>query len=116
MAAVSDIDLEPAVHRRADDRMDLALAVDKAAGMAREGMREDVAGAQQRDDALQNRIDILALRARFGQVPKLAEMNVDRQIRRAPDLRRKLDDLDAPAGKAADLGMALDPAHDVRIF
>jgi hypothetical protein len=34
---MADIDLEPAVERRADELVDLAATVDEAAGMAGEG-------------------------------------------------------------------------------
>ena len=80
MAAVTDVDLQAAIERGLDHRMHLALAIDEAAGMARERMRQHVALAQQRDHALQNRIDVLAVGAAFRQAPELAEMHIDRQI------------------------------------
>ncbi len=42
-------------------------------------------------------------------------MHIDRKIGAAPDLGRHFDDANAPAGKAADLGMRLDAANEVEI-
>ena len=61
MRAVADVGLEPARERFLDDRVHLALAVHEAAGMAREGMREDVAGLQERHDLLEDRVGIDAV-------------------------------------------------------
>ena len=48
VAAMADIDPQPAVKRCLDHRMNFALAIDEAAGMPRERMGQDVAGAEQR--------------------------------------------------------------------
>ena len=69
MAAVADIDLQSPIERRVDDAMDLALPVDEAAGVAGEGVREHVAGFQERNDALENRVCVLAIGAAVGQAP-----------------------------------------------
>ena len=42
-------------------------------------------------------------------------MDVDRQFRETADLRGHLDDANAPAGKAADFGVRLDPADDILV-
>ena len=63
VAAVADIDLEPAVERGLDHLVHLAFAVDEAAGMARERMRQNIAGPQLWDHALEDRVGILAVGA-----------------------------------------------------
>ena len=95
--------------------MNLALPVDEAAGMARERMRENVARPQFRDHALQDGVGILAVGAALRQAPELAEMDVERQVGLASDLGRHLQHLDAPARKAADLGVALDAANEIAV-
>ena len=65
---------------------------------------------------LQNRIDIFAVGAALRQAPQLPEMHIDRQVGVAADLGRHLDDADAPARKAADLGMRLDAAHEIAVL
>ena len=115
MAAVTDVDLEAPIERGLDNAVHLALAIDEAAGVARERMSENVAGLQQRDHPLDDRVGVLAIGARLRQAPELAEMHVDGQLGLLADLRRHLDDANAPAREAADLGMRLDPAHDVLV-
>ena len=56
--------------------------------MAREGMRENVAGLQQRDHSFQDRVGVFSVGAAARQAPELAEMNIDRQRTLAPDLGR----------------------------
>ena len=115
MAAVTDVDLQAAIERGLNHGMHFALAVDEAAGMARERMRQHVALAQQGDHALQDRIDVFAVGAAFGQAPELTEMHIDRQIGAASDLGRHFDDANAPARETTDLRMGLDAANDVEI-
>jgi len=67
MASMSDVDTHIAIERCLDHGMDLALPVDEAAGMPRERMCQDIALAQQRDHALEDRIDVLAVVAAFRQ-------------------------------------------------
>jgi hypothetical protein len=88
MAAVADVDLQPAVERGLDDLVHLALAVDEAAWMARERMRQDIARPQLGDDALQNRIGVFAVRSALGQAPELAEVDIERQVGLASRSRR----------------------------
>ena len=95
--------------------MDLALAVDEAARMTRERMRQDVAGAQLGNDAIQDGVGVLAVRAALRQTPELAEVNVKRQVGLAADLGRHLQNLDAPAREATDLRVSLDAADDVGV-
>ena len=78
-------------------------------------MGENIAGAQQRDDALEDGIDILAIGAAGRQTPELTEMHIDRQVRAAPDLGGHFDDANAPAGEAADFSMRLDAANEVEV-
>ncbi len=115
VAAVADVDLETAIEGGADHLVDIAVAVDEAARMAGEGMRQDIARLQQRDHARQDGVGVLAIGAALGQAPQLAEMHIDRKLGLAPDLGGELDHLDAPAREAADLGMALDASHDVAV-
>ena len=42
-------------------------------------------------------------------------MHIDRKVGATPDLGRHLDDADAPARKAADLGMGLDAANEIAV-
>ena len=115
MTAVADIDLQPGIDRGADDAVNLALTIDEAAGMARERMRQNIAGPQLRDHAFQDRVGIFAVGTALGQAPQRAEMDVKRQVGAAADLGRHFQNLDAPAREAADLGVALDAAHDVLV-
>src|SRR6202021_3418242 len=85
MTAMADIDLQPLVEGGLDDGMHLALAVDEATGVTRERMGENVAGAQQRNPALEDGIDVLAVGAAGRQSPELTEMNINRQIGAAAD-------------------------------
>ena len=101
--------------RARDYGMHFALAINKAAGMARKRMRQHVPFAQQRDHAFQDRIDVFAVGAALGQTPELAEMHIDRQVRTASDLGRHFDDANAPARETADLRMRLDAAYDIEI-
>ena len=87
----------------------------KPPGMTRERMGKNIAGAQQRNHALEDGIDILAVGAAGRQSPELTEMNIDRQVGAAPDLGRHFDDANAPAGEAADFGMGLDAANEVAV-
>ena len=112
---MADVHLQAAIERRLDHLVHLALAVDEAAGVARERMREDVARPEFRDHALEDRVCVLAIRAAPRQAPELAEVDIDRQVGLAADLRRQLQHLDAPAREAADLGMALDAADDIGV-
>src|SRR3569833_2979271 len=43
-------------------------------------------------------------------------MDIERQAGLVGDVAPSLDDLQAPAGLAADLGMGLDAAHDIEVF
>src|SRR5271170_5970500 len=108
MAAVANVHLKPAVERGPDDVMNFALPIDEATGMARERMGQDVAGAQLWYHPLQDCIGVLAIGAALGQAPQRAEVHVKGKLGAPADLRRHLQNLDAPARKAADLGMALD--------
>src|SRR5215468_4970539 len=107
VAAMPDIDLKPHVDGSLDDRVHLAVLVDEAAGMPRERVGEDIAGAQQADRALDDGVGIHPVCALRRQRPQLTEMNIDRQIGFTADLARHLHDCRTPAGKAADLGMRL---------
>ena len=60
---------------------------------------------------LQDGVGVLPVRTRVGQAPERTEVYVERQVRLAADLGRHLQDADAPAGEAANLGVALDAAH-----
>src|SRR5437667_2090068 len=51
VAAVTDIDLQAAIERRLNHRMHFTLAVNEAAGMTRERMRQHIAFSQQRNHA-----------------------------------------------------------------
>ena len=82
---MADIDLEAAVERGADHVVDVAVAVDEAARMAGERVGENVARPQQRDDAGNDGVGVLAIGAALRQPPELAEMNIDRQPGPAPD-------------------------------
>ena len=115
MAAVTDVDLQAAIERRLNHGMHFTLAVDEASGMARERMRQHVALSQQRDHALQDRIDVFAVGAAFRQAPELTEVHIDRQVCAASDLGRHFDDANAPAREATDLRMGLDAANDVEV-
>src|SRR6516164_11590123 len=81
--------------------MDFALAIDEAAGMPRERMGQNIAGAQQRNHPLEYRIDILTIGAALGQAPQLPKVHIDRKIGAARDLGGHFDYADTPACKAA---------------
>src|SRR5215813_9745195 len=115
MTAVADIDPQPARECGPNHRMNLALAVDEPAGVARERMSQDVAGAEQGQHTLQNGVDVLAVAATLRKAPKLAKMHIHRQIRTAPNLGSHLNDADSPAREAADLGMRLDAANEIAV-
>ncbi len=116
VAAVTDVDLEAAVQRGADHFMDLALPVDEAAGVSREGMSQNIARLQFRDHPIENGVGVFTVGPALGESPELAEMDVDRKLGLAADLRGHLQDLDAPARKATDLGVSLDAAHQVAVL
>ena len=63
MTAVADIDPEPTIDRLAGDGMQLAMLVDEPAGMAREGMGQDVARPHQLYDLGQDVVGIDAVGA-----------------------------------------------------
>ena len=105
----------PLRQRLAHHRMELAVLVDEAAGMAREGMGQDIARPQDLQHVGQDRVGIVGMLV-VGQRPELAEMDVERQVERAADLRRAPHRLVAPAREAADLGMALHAAHQVGVL
>ena len=90
------------------------MLVDEAAGMARERMREDIAWPQDLEHVGQDGIGIVGGLV-LGQRPELAEMDVERQVERLADLGGTPHRLVAPAREAADLGMALDAAHQVGV-
>ena len=71
VAAVPDVDLEPAVERSANHLVDLALAIDEAARMARERVCEDVAGTQFGNHAFEDRVGVFAVRPALRKAPKL---------------------------------------------
>src|ERR1700752_3051133 len=102
MTAMADIDLQAAIERGADHRMNLAVAIDEAAWMARERMSKNVARLQQGNDALEDSVDVLAVVAARRQAPELAEMHIDWQVRAGADFGRHFYDANAPAGEAAD--------------
>ena len=72
-------------------------------------------GAQLRDHALENGVGVLAIGAAFGKPPERAEVHIERKVGAAADLGGHFQNLDAPAREAADLGVALDAAHDVLV-
>ena len=114
--AVADVGLEAHGERLLDDRVQLALAVDEAAGMARERVRDDVAGFQQRHHLLEDGVGIHAVRARLRQRPELAEVDVERQVGTPGDFRRQADHLDAPARETAQLRVRLEALYDVEVL
>ena len=113
--AVADVGLEATRQRLAHHRMQLAATIDEAAGMAREGMGEDVARPQDVEHLRQDGVGVVGLLV-LRQRPELAEVDVERQVERAGDLRRAAHGLVAPARETADLGMALHAAHEVGIL
>jgi hypothetical protein len=115
MTAVADIDPQPAIECGLNHRVNIALAIDEPAGVARERMSKDVTGAEQGKHTLQNGVDVLAVGAALRKAPKLTKMNIDRQIRTAPNLGSHLNDADAPAREAANLGMRLDAANEIAV-
>ena len=115
MAAVADVDPQSAIERRLDQGMDFALAIDEAAGMPRERMGQNIAGAQQRNHPLEYCIDVLTIGAALGQAPQLPKVYIDRKIGAARDLGGHFDYADTPACKAADFGMRLDAANKIAV-
>ena len=67
------------------------------------------------DDPFENRVGVLAIGSALGQAPQLTEVNVEREIGLAADFRGHLQHLDAPARKAADLGVPFNPPDDVAV-
>ena len=78
-------------------------------------MGQNVAGPQFRDHPFQDRIGVLAVGAALRQAPQRAEMHIKGKVSAAADLGRHFQNFYAPAREAADLGVALDAAHDVLV-
>jgi hypothetical protein len=68
-----------------DQGVDFALAINEAAGMPRERMGQNIAGAQQRNHPLEYCIDVLTIGAALGQAPQLPKVHIDRKIGAACD-------------------------------
>ena len=115
MRAVADVDAHAARDGLEHDGVDLAFLGDEAAGMAGEGMRQDVARLHDRHQFADQFVGVRH-RAFFEARPQLAEVDVERQPGLPRDLAAGLDHLQPPARLAADLGMRLDAAHDVEVL
>ena len=114
--AVAHVDAEAARKRLADDGVHVSRAVDEAAGMASEWMREDVPRTEDLDHAREDRVRIRVARPRLGERPELAEVDVEREVGLAGDLGAEAQDVEPPARHAADLGVGLDAANQVRVL
>ena len=110
-----DVGLQPARQRLAHHRMDLAMAINEAAGMTGEGMRQDVAWPKDFEHVRQDRVGIVGVLV-LRQWPELAEVDVKRQVERLADLRGAAHCFVAPTREAADLRVALHAAHQVGVL
>src|SRR5262249_2829669 len=111
---VADVDPEPARHRLPHHRVQPAGLVDEPARVPGEGVGQDVAGPQEIEDLGQDVIGVGL--ASLGQRPEAGEGDVRGQVRAGADAGGQPEDLDAPAGQAADLGVRLDAPDEVAVL
>ncbi len=116
VGAVAHVDPEAAGHRLPDDGVHAAAPVHEAAGMARERVGQDVAGSEDLDHAGEDRVRIRVPAAGLGKRPELPEVDVEREIGLARDLRAQAKHRETPPGHPADLGVGLDAADEVPVL